>query len=84
MSDIITRAIGATLDIYIDITVFSACLGDTFLLCSDGLYNMVSNDDIASTIANMPINEAVEVLIQKALDKSANDYVSVILVKGEK
>jgi serine/threonine protein phosphatase PrpC len=32
----------------------------------------------------MPIHQAVGVLIQKALDKGANDNVSVILVKGEK
>ena len=35
-----------SIDIYIDINVFSARLGDTFLLCSDGLYNMFSNDEI--------------------------------------
>ena len=84
MSDIITRAIGAALDIYIDINVFSARLGDTFLLCSDGLYNMLSKDEISSIIAKLPINEAVDSLIQKALDKGASDNVSVILVKGEK
>lgn len=82
-ANIITRAIGATPDIYIDINVFSAQLGDTFLLCSDGLYNMVSKDEIADTLASLAINEAVDVLIQKALDNGANDNVSVILVKGE-
>ncbi|MCK4675713.1 MAG: serine/threonine-protein phosphatase [Gammaproteobacteria bacterium] len=83
-SNIITRAIGANKNICIDINVFSARVGDTFLLCSDGLYNMLSNDKIASTITNVSINEAVAVLIQKALDNGANDNVSVILVKGEK
>ena len=75
MSDIITRAIGAALDIYIDINVFSARLCDTFLLCSDRLYNMLSNDEIASIISNLSNNEAV--------DNGANDNASVILVKGE-
>ena len=82
-SNIITRAIGANRDICIDINVFSVRSGDTFLLCSDGLYNMVSKDEIASTIANLPINKAVDTLIQKALDNGASDNVSVILVKGE-
>ena len=81
-ANIITRAVGASPDIYIDINVFSAQLGDTFLLCSDGLYNMVSKEDIAAIIAGLPIDEAVDVLIQKALDAGANDNVSVILVKG--
>jgi serine/threonine protein phosphatase PrpC len=81
-ANIITRAVGASPDIYIDINVFSAQLGDTFLLCSDGLYNMVSKEDIAAIIASLPVDEAVDVLIKKALDAGANDNVSVILVKG--
>ena len=82
-SNVITRAVGASPDIYIDINVFSVQLGDTFLLCSDGLYNMVSKDEIEQTISTLPIDQAVDALIQKALDNGANDNVSVILVKGE-
>lgn len=82
-SNIITRAIGANKDISIDIETFSAHPGDTFLLCSDGLYNMLSNDEIASTITNYPVDEAVAMLIEKTLDNGAKDNVSVILVKGE-
>ena len=81
-SNVITRAIGAGPELYIDINVFTAQLGDTFLLCSDGLYNMVSKDEIIETIAILPITKAVNVLIQKALDNGANDNVSVILVHG--
>ena len=83
-SNIITRAIGASQDVYIDINVFSTRIGDIFLLCSDGLYNMVAKDEIIQTISGMTIHQAVGALIQKALDKGANDNVSVILVKGEK
>ncbi len=82
-SNVITRAIGASPDVYIDINVFSVQLGDTFLLCSDGLYNMVSKEDMHETLNNLPIQEAVDTLIQKALDNGANDNVSVIIVKGE-
>ncbi len=82
-SNVITRAIGANHEVYIDINVFSVQLGDVFLLCSDGLYNMVSKEDIAQLMASLPLNQAVDALIQKALDNGANDNVSVILVKGE-
>ena len=44
---------------------------------------MVSKDEINHSIATLPINEAVDSLIQKALDNGANDNVSVILIKGE-
>jgi len=82
-SNVITRAIGASPDIYIDINVFSVQLGDTFLLCSDGLYNMVSKEEIQEILTAQPLEQAIDNLIQKALDNGANDNVSVILVKGE-
>ena len=82
-SNVITRAIGASPEVYIDINLFSVQLGDTFLLCSDGLYNMVSKEEMSKTLSCLPIQEAVDTLIQKALDNGANDNVSVILVKGE-
>ncbi len=82
-SNIITRAIGASRDVCIDINVFSVQLGDIFLLCSDGLYNMLPKEEISQVLSSMPLEEAVDTLIQKSLDNGANDNVSVILVKGE-
>lgn len=82
-SNVITRAIGAHTELHIDVDTFTVQMGDTFLLCSDGLYNMVSNEEIINIIANSSIQDAVEALIQKSLDAGANDNVSVILVKGD-
>lgn len=82
-SNVITRAIGASAEIYIDINVFSTQVGDIFLLCSDGLYNQVSEQAMAQTLSSLPIEESVDSLIQQALDHGADDNVSVILVKGE-
>jgi len=82
-SNIITRAIGADSEIYIDLNAFSVQLGDIFLLCSDGLYNKVSNNEITKTLASLSINQAVNELVLKALDNGADDNVSVVLVLGE-
>ena len=82
-SNVITRAVGAHKKVYVDINVFSAQLGDVFLLCSDGLYNMVSKGELASTLARLPIDQARDSLMQLALDRGAGDNVSIILVKGE-
>ena len=82
-SNIITRAIGADSEIYIDINAFSVQLGDIFLLCSDGLYNKVSKNEIAKTLASLSIKQAVNELVLKALDNGADDNVSVVLVLGE-
>ncbi len=82
-SNVITRAVGAHRHLYVDINVFSVQVGDIFLLCSDGLYNMVGNDDIFETLTCSNINEAIEKLVQKALDSGGADNISIILVKGE-
>jgi serine/threonine protein phosphatase PrpC len=83
-SNVITRAVGVGYDLYVDVTVFDVQLGDTFLLCSDGLYNMVPFDDICMIVKSKTIHQGVEQLVQMALNNGATDNVSVILVKGEK
>lgn len=82
-SNVITRAIGASEEIYIDINAFSTQIGDIFLLCSDGLYNVVSDEEITAVLLQLPIEQAVTDLIQLALRKGADDNVSIILIKGE-
>ena len=83
-ANVITRAIGASDEVIIDINAFSTQVGDVFLLCSDGLYNKVSEDNISFALLTLPINEVVGHLIQTALNNGADDNVSVILVKGVK
>lgn len=81
-ANVITRAVGADAELYVDINVFSTQVGDVFLLCSDGLYNMVSEDEIAAALG-LPLEQASDSLMQKALDQGADDNVSLVLVKGE-
>ena len=83
-SNVITRAIGADSEIYIDINAFSTQVGDVFLLCSDGLYNTVSKENIMFALLTIPSDQVADYLIQAALDNGADDNVSVILVKGVK
>lgn len=82
-SNIITRAIGANEELFIDINVFSVQQGDIFVLCSDGLYNMVGNDAIADSLNRLSIEEAVSDLTEQALVNGGDDNISLILVKGE-
>lgn len=82
-ANVITRAVGAHRHLYVDINVFSVQSGDIFMLCSDGLHNMVSNDTLLEVLISLPVDEALQALLQKALDAGGSDNISVILVKGE-
>ncbi len=81
-SNVITRAVGVDEDFCVDINAFDASTGDTFLLCSDGLYNMLDQDELSAHLEKSENNEKVNQLIESALDKGAPDNVSVIVVKG--
>ena len=82
-ANVITRAVGADQELYVDVNVFSTQLGDVFLLCSDGLYNMVSNQEMTDILLAYPLEDAIQTLLDLALERGADDNVSVILVKGE-
>lgn len=80
--NVITRAVGVESPLYVDINVFTTQVGDTFLLCSDGLYTAVSEDDIYQAMLVRDVEQSVDVLINKAIANGAPDNVSVIVVQG--
>ncbi len=81
--NLVTRAVGIDAEVVPEIHLHDVLVGDIYLLCSDGLNDMVEDEDIQSTLyamqGNLPL--AVEQLIQMANDNGGRDNVSVILVK---
>ena len=56
---------------------------DYILACSDGLYNRVSDDDIASILATpWTIKEKADALRKKALDNGGRDNIAVVLTRN--
>lgn len=82
-ANVITRAVGAHEELFLDVNVFNVQVGDAFLLCSDGLYNAVDQSQIADCLALPDQKNVVEQLIKTALVNGAKDNVSVVVVKGE-
>jgi serine/threonine protein phosphatase PrpC len=81
--NLVTRAVGIDADVDSEVHVHDVLVGDIYLLCSDGLNDMVEDDDIQSTLyalqSNLPL--AASQLIQMANDNGGRDNISVILVK---
>jgi protein phosphatase len=81
--NLVTRAVGIDAEVVPEIHVHDVLVGDVYLLCSDGLNDMVEDDDIQATLyalqSNLPL--AASQLIQMANDNGGRDNVSVILVK---
>ena len=56
-------------------------LGDTFLLCSDGLSNQVSNDEIGMVLGCLPPQEAAQALIDLACLRGGPDNITAVIVR---
>jgi PPM family protein phosphatase len=59
--------------------------GDTFVLCSDGLSNLVPPDEIGAVLAVLPIEEAGRFLVELANLRGGPDNITVLVVRvGER
>lgn len=81
--NLVTRAVGIDPIVKTEVHVHDVRVGDMYLLCSDGLNDMVEDEDIGSTLtmlrANLPL--AASQLVQMANDNGGRDNVSLILIK---
>lgn len=81
--NLVTRAVGIDPDVETEVHTYSVQPDDIFLLCSDGLNDMVTDEDIQLTLASLSANLplAAQQLVQQANDNGGRDNVSVILVR---
>jgi protein phosphatase len=81
--NLVTRALGIDPTVEPEIHEYEALPGDIYLLCSDGLCDMVSDEDIDMVLQTLGANLklCVQQLIQMANDNGGRDNVSVILVR---
>ena len=80
--NMITKAIGAEYRIEPDFFITEIVPGDVILLCTDGLYGEVSENEIVEELKSGGTMETVcESLVEKALNHGGNDNITVITVK---
>jgi len=81
--NLVTRALGIDPTVEPEIHEYDALPGDIYLLCSDGLCDMVSDEDISMVLQTLGANLqlCVHQLVQMANDNGGRDNVSVILVR---
>ena len=80
--NIITRALGIDEVVHADYFEINTKPDDKILMCSDGLTNMVEDEDIEYIIRHSSsIEKAVENLVEKANENGGKDNITVILVQ---
>ena len=80
--NLITRALGADEEVEVDTAVLPVEAGDRFLLCSDGLTDMVPEARVAEILTESPDDpeKPARTLVSAALDAGGSDNVTVIVV----
>jgi protein phosphatase len=80
--NVLTRALGSDPDGTPDVSEFALTPGDTMVLCSDGLWGLVSDDVLARTIAETDgAAAAAHKLLELALAGGGHDNISVVVVR---
>ena len=82
--NVIVRALGMKESVQVDILTEKPHVGDTYLLCSDGLTGMVTDDQMLHILlVERDLDRAVERLITAANEEGGVDNISVILARIE-
>lgn len=80
MGHILVRAVGAEKTIALDAIIDDIAAGDVFLLCSDGLTEVISDSEITGFLSHGTAASIADALIAESIDRGAPDNVTVCVV----
>jgi len=80
VSHVLTRSLGPSPSVEVDCRALDdkPCAGDFYLLCSDGLYNLVSPREMSHILSSLPLDEATERMIALANHRGGQDNITVV------
>jgi len=81
-SHMLTRSLGPVADVQVDCRALSEWpeVGDFYVLCSDGLYNFVSDQEMLDVVRQNPLDDANQILINLANQRGGADNITVLIV----
>src|SRR3954468_13153462 len=80
--NIITRSVGFEEEVQVDVMGLVSEIGDTFILCSDGLANMLEDRELLEVVQkNKTLEDVPKKLIEMANDRGGDDNITVIVVQ---
>lgn len=79
--NMITRAVGVKESVEVDTTTVKLRKNDALLLCTDGLSNLVSEEEMLDIVSTTGHEEAAELLISLALTRGGSDNVTAVIIR---
>lgn len=80
LKSVITRCVGYQEEEEVDVLNFQVFRGDRFLICSDGLSNKVSEQEMADLMMEDDLNWVSEHMVELAKERGGEDNITVVLV----
>lgn len=77
--NVITRSLGSAPTVEVDLLERDREPGDLWLLCTDGLSNMLTDREMEALLVSLPPQKAADALMQKALEAGGTDNITLIL-----
>ncbi len=81
LKNLITRALGIKEIVETDLYAFSIKTGDTILLCSDGLSNMITDEQLQQGMSSEKLIEGLIFLVDKAIEEGAPDNITAVAIR---
>jgi serine/threonine protein phosphatase PrpC len=79
--NVITRAVGVLPNVKVDTLAFEVDQGDCFLLCSDGLHQYFSDQELQESVAQVAREEAAQTLVELANERGGSDNVTGVFLE---
>ncbi len=80
LKNFITRAVGIKNDVKVDLFALELHHGDRLLICSDGLNNMVDDQEIADGLGLPDVARATDHLLELALERGGVDNITILTI----
>ena len=81
---VLTKALGVRSAVEADFAELSICVGDTIVLCSDGLTGLVQDHEIGEMVLSAPsMDDACQRLVETANERGGEDNITVVLLRYE-
>lgn len=83
-SNVITRAIGASDNLFLSTGIEKTLHNDTYIICSDGLYRDIKESEMLKLAApDRDVNEICDDLMNMALAREARDNITIIVTRSQ-
>lgn len=79
--NVITQAVGTGESVDAEIMEIEKKRGDKYLICSDGLYEYISEEEMLKLVQFSPADHAADVMLEKALERGGKDNITLLIAE---